>query len=274
MCSYFICYHCRQITWQNLSSPWTKGMSGQSRSGNLWTTWGETKCKYANFGVLNGQELNVLLYLATTLSSPWSAFSVVIPTYHKVVHKARGRGVGHDWTVNFPQGIIWLLAWPARAPSHSLAASPTSSQLPHDTAGPSRSPSLPHQTLSPSSSSQFCLIFPISSITNHIYVCRHLTHPLVFKYITYFSNQPENMSEILLLDEIAQNSPQFHSHQTWTLQLYTFLGIKCTREVANIHLHHQGRRKASEPFQYFFKLAFSVPRYFLGHFFDMSWSHA
>ena len=54
----------------------------------------------------NGQELNVLLYLATTLSSPWSAFSVVIPTYHKVVHKARGWGVGHDPALYFPQGII------------------------------------------------------------------------------------------------------------------------------------------------------------------------
>ena len=232
MCSFSIRYHFRQITWQNLSSPWTKGMSGQSRSGNLWTTWGETKCKHANFRVLNGQELNVLLYLATTLSSPWSAFSVVIPTYHKVVHKARGRGVGHDWTVNFPQGIICLLAWPARAPSHSLAASPTSSQLPHDTAGPSRSPSLPHQTLSPSSSSQFCLIFPISSITNHIYVCRHLTHPLVFRYITYFSNQPENMSEMLLLDEIAQNTKKLgrcncthpwesNVQERWPISIYT-----------------------------------------------------
>ena len=49
-----------------------------------------------NFGVFIGQELNVILYLTTTLSSPWSAFGVVIPTYHKVVHKARGWGVGHD----------------------------------------------------------------------------------------------------------------------------------------------------------------------------------
>ena len=72
--------------------------------------------------------------LATALPPPWPAFGVVIPAYHKVVHKARGLVVGHDRLYIFNTELIWVLAWLALAPfisfpSHFYPTLPSSANF-------------------------------------------------------------------------------------------------------------------------------------------------
>ena len=127
---------------------------------------------------------SILSNLATALPPPWPAFGVVIPAYHKVVHKARGLVVlGHDRLYIFNTELIWVLAWLASAPFFPLIFIPLSPL---------------QQTFSSSSSSKVksSLNFPIISITNHrdIFVFRHFPHQRLQMYHS-LPFWPENMSE-------------------------------------------------------------------------------